>query len=645
VLPQRAQLFCPAVLPVDTLRSARALGNLHFRRGNWQLALNEGYTIAITAVEQTRTWATDDKRRQELIENAIGVYDNALQCYINLKQYQEAILLTERARSRHLVDLMASNDAYKSGNIPADVLTYLEQYEDLQQRINAERQRQQDGETKALSLSTKRAESLDSLKITRAEIQHLYTEKARIWQQLRQLDPVLAGQLEVNPLDLDTLRQLIDRPTTALLSFYSTNDHTYIFVLRQDGIDLHTCTDQGYGTLQTWVRDQWLEQYDTQNNARFNQWRTNMPARLQDLAHRLQLNHLLEQHLQGIDELILIPHIYLHVIPFAALPLPDHSSNEKNNKPQYLGDAFRLRIVPSAQVLHYCQQRPSLPHLESLGLVEDASDDLVCARYECDVIDQLQPAPTRYRLQGSAQATIAAYRQLLQEQRVHALHSSHHASSVLGVPLESALALGDGLITLAQLMSPGWRMPDLIEVFLSCCETALGKATLTDDILTLSAGFLCAGARTVISTLWSVDQLATAIFCIRYYHHRHPNPDTWCDRPTALHLAQQDLRTLPGSALADPAQFKPLMDLYQQHLAEEYPRLLAQSADLKIQEEQAKQRGDKARARDLRNQRCALDVKAQQNKRLQKYLPTLSQSPAPFASPFYWAAFTCQGLR
>jgi len=637
---QSLTVITPTTNPYDCLIAARGLGNLHFTRGNWQLALDEGYRRAIQAVEQTRTWASSDERKQEVLENAIGVYDNALQCHINLGQYDAAILLTERARSRHLVDLMASNDAYKSGNIPADVLMYLEQYEDLQQRINAERQRQQNSDTKALSATTKRVESMDALKITREEIEFLYAEKDRIWQQLRQLDPVLAGQLEVSPLDFATLSQLIDRPGTALLSFYSTNDHTYIFILRQSGVTVHTCTNQGYRDLQTWVRDHWLRQYNTQDKVRFNQWLTNMPSLLQNLANRLQLDVLIHQHLQGIDELILIPHIFLHVIPFAALPLPAGCPLH-SQAATYLGDAFRLRIVPSAQVLHYCQQRPPQSQLESLGVVEDASDDLICARYECDEIIKLQPVATHYRLQGSSQATIAAYRRLTQEQKVQALHSSHHASSVLGKPLESALALGDGLITLAQLMSPGWRMPDLVEVFLSCCETALGTPTITDDILTLSAGFLCAGARSVISTLWSVDQLATAIFCIRYYHHRQ-SPD--CDDlPTALQRAQQDLRTLPGSTLDE--QYKPLMKLYLQHLQDEHPQLIAQAKALQQQKEHAQQAGDQAQVKDLRKRLKDLDAQVKRNRNLHTYLPTLVQQSTPFASPFYWAAFTCQGLR
>ncbi|WP_448571880.1 CHAT domain-containing protein, partial [Trichothermofontia sp.] len=470
---------------------------------------------------------------------------------------------------------------------------------------------------------------LPTLKQSQTVIQHLYAEKERLWQQLRQRDPVLAGQLEVTPLDLSTLQHLIPDTRTALLSFYSTNDHTHILILRHSPLafsgsgaggegqlpspsgrgaggegftcTLHTCTNQGYRNLQTWIRDQWLKPYNPHDTEQLQQWLAQMPSHLQELAQRLQLDTLIADHLQGIDELILIPHIYLHLIPFAALPLSPGGRREEREErwggelqqAQYLGDRFRLRLIPSAQILSYCQQRPTQTP-QSLGLVEDATGDLIAARYECDAIAQLHQPLTQYRLQGPHQATVAAYRQLTQTHRVHSLHSSHHASSVLDKPLESALALGDGSLTLGQLMSPGWRMPDLLEVFLSCCETALGNPTITDDLLTLSAGFLCAGARSVISTLWSVDVTATALFCIYYYRYRQAG----CDRPTALQQAQQDLRTLSGQDLENAID--PIVAYLQQ----------AQQDELVCQ------------------------------------LYNLTQAPTPpFAAPYYWAAFTCHGLR
>lgn len=95
------------------------------------------------------------------------------------------------------------------------------------------------------------------------------------------------------------------------------------------------------------------------------------------------------------------------------------------------------------------------------------------------------------------------------------LHSSHHAGSNLNNSLESILRLFDGNINLARILT--WRFLQLAEVILSCCETNLTLTPITNDPLSIAAGFFCAGARNVVSTLWAVDDLATALFGILSY--------------------------------------------------------------------------------------------------------------------------------
>ena len=184
------------------------------------------------------------------------------------------------------------------------------------------------------------------------------------------------------------------------------------------------------------------------------------------------------------------------------------------------------------------------------------------------------------------------------------------AASNLGDPLESALQLADGNITLGQLLSPGWRMPHLVDVFLSCCETNLGTPNLTDDLLTLSTGFLCAGARSVVSTLWSVDALATALFCDFYYQFR----DQGSDRPTALQQAQHKLRTLTGREFKD-----------------QYANSLTQLLIAKGRE--AAQAGNEPVAQDASLALAQIETyKQRTNTRI-------------FESPYFWAGFVSQGLR
>ena len=192
--------------------------------------------------------------------------------------------------------------------------------------------------------------------------------------------------------------------------------------------------------------------------------------------------------------------------------------------------------------MEYCYQRPTIES-PKYGIVENATDDLYFTPFECEQIAQIVPEPQR--LKGSQQATVAPYRNLTQN--VNVIHSSHHAVSRLDNPLESRLFLGDGSITLGELMTPGWRLPQLSDVFMSCCETNLAYTEITDNLLSLGTGFLCAGARSVVSTLWAVDDFATSLFSIFYYQYRREG----LSRPEALWRAQVRLRTISGAELKE----------------------------------------------------------------------------------------------
>lgn len=609
------EVFTPTAFPFECHKTGEMLGNRAFVAGDWQLAI-EGYGNAIEAVETSRTWATSEFRRQEILEEALDIYANIVQACINNKQLDKAVEYVERSRSKRLIDLMASNDLYSSAEIPAEIQQYLQDFERLQQQIDKERGRNQpsnDFDNSKLDNSRAAVEAYNQI------IADLEAEKLLIWEQLRRLDPVLAGQIRVNPLKFLSIQQLIDKPTTAIISFYTTVSDTFIFVVRQNEITLHNCTDLGFETLHGWIFQNWLGQYVEDNNS----WQEQFVGMLAEIAKQLKLNDLILWHLEGISELIIVPHFTLHQIPFAALPIGDN---------RYLGDKFLIRYAPSCQVLEFCQQRPSLGNNLNCGTIEDATGDLPCASFEGEQLAVLYNIPDNQRLKGRHQATVSNYRQLAQT--VQILHSSHHAQSRLDNPLESTLILGDGCITLGQLMTPGWRLPQLSDVFLSCCETGLGLSEITGDILTFSTAFLSAGARSVISTLWAVEDLATALFSIFYYQEWQQGKN----RPEAIRQAQVKLRSLTGDTLA--ASYKPqLTELLKHKLKEtevlrkktkaERDACFVDSPDYQQRDEECKKYGKIGEQiyLSLKN----LDKSCQESK--------------PFSHPFYWAAFTCTGIR
>ena len=429
---------------------------------------------------------------------------------------------------------------------------------------------------------------------------------------------MLAGQIRVNPLKFPSIQQLIDKPTTAIISFYTTVSDTLIFVVRQNEITLQSCADLGFEALHGWIFQNWLGQYVKKKDS----WKEQLVGMLAEIAKQLNLNDLILWHLEGISELIIVPHFALHQIPFAALPIGDN---------RYLGDKFLIRYAPSCQVLEFCQQRPSLGSNLKWGTIEDATGDLPCASFEGEQLAVLYSIPDNRRLKGRHQATVSNYRELAQT--VQILHSSHHAQSRFDNPLESTLILGDGCITLGQLMTPAWRLPQLSDVFLSCCETGLGVSEITGDILTFSTAFLSAGARSAIGTLWAVDDLATALFSIFYYQEWQQGKN----RPEAIRQAQVKLRSLAGNTLA--ASYKPqLTKLLKQKFKEtDALRKISQAErDACSSASQAERRDEEYKKYDIIGKQIYLSL---------KNLDKFCQESKPFSHPFYWAAFTCTGVR
>ena len=110
------------------------------------------------------------------------------------------------------------------------------------------------------------------------------------------------------------------------------------------------------------------------------------------------------------------------------------------------------------------------------------------------------------------------------ETRTGCFHFTGHAYHDLEQPLQSALALADeDLLTLADLFQLNLQRYRL--VCLSACETGLtSPVDISDEYVGLVSGFLKSGMPHVVSTLWTVDEIASALFFIQFHQRlRHPH--------------------------------------------------------------------------------------------------------------------------
>ena len=74
----------------------------------------------------------------------------------------------------------------------------------------------------------------------------------------------------------------------------------------------------------------------------------------------------------------------------------------------------------------------------------------------------------------------------------------------------------DFMLTMEDVAKVGTRAKLVV---LSCCHSGKGQIMKSEGVVGISRAFLAAGARSVLATLWAVDDRATKEFMIRFYGH------------------------------------------------------------------------------------------------------------------------------
>ena len=135
-------------------------------------------------------------------------------------------------------------------------------------------------------------------------------------------------------------------------------------------------------------------------------------------------------------------------------------------------------------------------------------------------------------LRQDGEATLAAF--LAEAGAASSLHLACHASCRADNPDLSALHFSDGTLTVADLSGLHLNA-DLVT--LSACDTALSRIAPGDEVLGLARGFLMAGARSVVASLWSVEDGSTAELMAQFHRLRQAGLGT----AGALRQAQREL--------------------------------------------------------------------------------------------------------
>jgi CHAT domain-containing protein len=196
--------------------------------------------------------------------------------------------------------------------------------------------------------------------------------------------------------------------------------------------------------------------------------------------------------------LIIVPHGPLHFLPFHAL----------RNGEEYLCDAFTVSYAPSATVFSWCQERPASTSASSLvfGIADERAPQIL---HEAQSVAALLP-------QSSLHLGDRATSSVLRENgpRSGLLHLATHGIYRQDNPMFSGIRLGDGYLNLYDLYQMRF---DARLVTLSGCATGMNFVAAGDELLGLQRGLFCAGATTLLLSLWDVHDQSTAQLMQHFY--------------------------------------------------------------------------------------------------------------------------------
>ncbi|KAG1838255.1 CHAT domain-containing protein [Suillus subluteus] len=201
---------------------------------------------------------------------------------------------------------------------------------------------------------------------------------------------------------------------------------------------------------------------------------------------------------------------------FTLLPL--HAAGPYKKKSHNLSHFYISSYTPTLSALIRARPRVSRDtspqHFVAIGQANpDRGKRLRCVTPELGVVaDRLAPI-TSFTSLADSDATIQGAFDALD--RNQWLHLACHGTPNPQQPFESSFAMHDGPLMIKDIIRSHWQDPEF--AFLSACHTTVGDKSSLDEAIHLAAAIQFSGFRSVIGSMWSVDdevarQVASAFY-------------------------------------------------------------------------------------------------------------------------------------
>ncbi|WP_287265096.1 CHAT domain-containing tetratricopeptide repeat protein [Moorena sp. SIO3A2] len=457
----------------------------------------------VESLQEEMVSGEESKRRHR--EKWNKLYRIMVEVCVDLGKITEALDYAEQSKNRYIVEEIISREL--KSIFPANVVTKLKKYRN---KIARGQKQIHNGKAKKTTALAKR---IQGLRQQHNELKNRYF-------------PIASG------FQFEQFQNKLDHHT-AIVEFYITRNKLVTFVFTRNLVWYSQLKD--LDKLVDWANG-YLKAYSTKKY----HYEKHLTTRLHSLAQILLIDDIIQQIPPECDRLILIPHRFLHLFPLHALPI---TSQQGEGNPKIIMERFPAGVsyAPSCQLLQLVQTRKRPEEFTHLFAVQNPSGDLDYTPIEVDVVKgYFNPPPDTEILVENAATKAAIDSKAFNS--YHCLHFSCHGYFNYQEPRKSALILANAhKSTSAEPNSERYLRISEEEVFdlekcltidqvfdlqlkqcrlvtLSACETGLIDYTnISDEYIGLPSGFLVAGSPAVVSSLWKVNDLSTALLMIKFY--------------------------------------------------------------------------------------------------------------------------------
>jgi len=477
----------------------------------------KAYQLALSAIDSVLIRFRPASSKTQLyadtwpiIESAIQVAHQRYQQTKDLIYLEEALAACEKSKGMIFKEALKSNSTYLSTRLPADLIeaeTQLkEQLIHIGSQLNNASTDPNDDTYATLRMQQFRLQqSHDSLL-------HIISQNYPDYFELKYAS---------RPLDLSRIQAYLTQREMDMITYFAGVDSLYAFIIRPDKLELYPLGSvQEIDSLVFHLRDQLQQPPNSQ---------TSVTAFAQP-AYELYRHILapIHQKLPDLSErLLVLPGGSLGYLPFELLLTSPAQADVNFKQLSYLtlqhtltyGYATHMwSAVAEAQLKTTRPRRvlalaPDFSVFESESATRETWGLLLHNQTE---VRAITAGIASKSLLGS-QATEQRFRQEAAQYEI--LHIATHATVDNRNPLYSHFILhpyasADGRIELAEVLNMAL---DAELVVLSACETGYGKYLYGEGVVSMARGFTYAGARALLTSMWQVNDAATANLMQDFY--------------------------------------------------------------------------------------------------------------------------------